>query len=345
MSAAAPSVLVTAPTSAAPLLHVQDLRVSFPTADGVVHALRGVNLALLPGESVAILGESGSGKSVMSRALLGLIDPPARVTGSIAFQGQTLPTQDSAAWRDLRGSGIAMVFQDALDSLNPVFSIGSQLMEILRVRLHLSRIAARDTAVRLLQQVGIAAAEERFGDYPHQFSGGMRQRVCIAMAIALQPKLLIADEPTTALDVSVQAGILRLLARLQREAGMALIFVTHDLSVARRIAHRMIVMYAGQIVEQGQIEAIFRRPAHPYTKGLLASRPGAVDHWTALQPIVGSPPDKGADIAGCSFHPRCPNAEPICRADAPVLQPLAGGRLSRCHFFRRILNAGHEQSR
>jgi ABC-type dipeptide/oligopeptide/nickel transport system ATPase component len=271
--------------TAADGLSVADLAVTFRTERGDVPAVRGVSFDLEPGAGTAILGESGSGKSATARALLGLVDPPAQVTGSIRFEGTELIGKSETELDAVRGRGLAMVFQDSLDSLNPVFSIGSQLTEILRARLGRSRAAARDAAVELLDAVGITDPAARIHDYPHQFSGGMRQRVCIAMAIALEPRVLVADEPTTALDVTVQAGILRLLRRLQRERGMSLLFVTHDLAVARLVADSVIVMHRGRIVEQGVLEDVFRAPRHPYTRGLLDAHPARATRWQELRPM------------------------------------------------------------
>ncbi|GAA1995138.1 ABC transporter ATP-binding protein [Nakamurella flavida] len=268
-----------------PLLHVGDLEIDFHTVSGPVAAVRGVSFTLDAGDSLAIVGESGSGKTVTNRALLGLVDAPGEVRGSIRFDGTDVVGRSESDLRKMRGTGMAMVFQDSLDSLNPVFSVGSQLTEILRVRTGLPRRQARTRALELMTQVGIVDPENRIDDYPHQFSGGMRQRICIAMAIALNPRLLIADEPTTALDVTVQAGILRLLRRLQDERGMALIFVTHDLAVARLVARRVLVMYQGRIVEQGVTEDVFRDPRHPYTQALLAAHPARARTWRDLTPI------------------------------------------------------------
>jgi oligopeptide transport system ATP-binding protein len=318
------------------LLAIKGLEVRF----GASQAVRGIDLAVAPGASVAILGESGSGKSVTSKAIMGLINPPGRVAGSVIFEGVELVGRSEAELAAVRGPGIAMVFQDSLDALNPVFAVGDQIMEILTVRLGWTRAKARAEAIRLMQLVGINEAEKRLGDYPHQFSGGMRQRICIAMAIALKPRLLIADEPTTALDVTVQAGILRLINQLRRDTGMALVFVTHDLAVARQVARTLVVMYAGRMVEHGPIDEIFARPAHPYTQALLRSNPGAVKHWTELQPIAGSAPDKLIQLAGCAFAPRCPRAIPRCRIEAPELRTVLAGRESRCHLAEEVLDVG-----
>ncbi|SFZ84617.1 oligopeptide transport system ATP-binding protein [Devosia enhydra] len=321
---------MTAPSQ--PLLEIAGLKVQF----GQTKAVRGIDLSVMPGEAVAVLGESGSGKSVTGKAIMGLINRPGRVEGTVAFEGRNLVGRSERDLAAIRGPGIAMVFQDSLDALNPVYSVGNQIMEILTVRLGWDRGRAREEAIRLMEQVGIKEAETRLGDYPHQFSGGMRQRICIAMAIALKPRLLIADEPTTALDVTVQAGILRLINALRQESGMALLFVTHDLAVARQVATSLVVMYAGRVVERGKIDEIFARPSHPYTRALLASNPGAVAHWSQLQPIAGNPPDKATKVTGCAFAPRCPRAEPRCRAEAPELRDVMPGRQSRCHFAEEV---------
>jgi oligopeptide transport system ATP-binding protein len=323
-----------------PMLAVAGLQVSFRSAGAAVDAVRGIDFTLRRGESMAILGESGSGKSVTGKALLGLLPTPAaRVRGSIRFEGREVVGQGDSELRELRGPGIGMVFQDALDSLNPVFSVGSQLAEIFRVRRGWKRAAARAEAIRLLELVGIPSPGSRVDDYPYQFSGGMRQRVCIAMAIALEPRLLIADEPTTALDVTVQAGILRLVNRLREETGMALLFVTHDLNVARLVADRVTVMYAGRIVEQGRIDEVYARPAHPYTKALLDSHPASATHWAQLRPIGGNPPDKSEIAPGCAFQPRCPRAQDRCTSEVPELREVAEGRRSACHFAMEVTDA------
>jgi peptide/nickel transport system ATP-binding protein/oligopeptide transport system ATP-binding protein len=272
------------------LLEVRGLNVEFLTDSGApVHAVRGVDFDVDAGQTLAILGESGSGKSVTSKALMGLVDFPGIVSGSATFDGRELIGLPDRELRRVRGRGIGMVFQDSLDSLNPVYTVGSQLVEALRVRMGLTRQRARARAVELMTEVGIVDAERRFSSYPHQFSGGMRQRICIAMAVALEPRLLIADEPTTALDVTVQAGIIRLLKRLQTETNMGMVFVTHDLAVARMIATHVIVMFDGLVVERGAIDEVFAAPDHPYTRGLLASHPGAATSWRELRSIAGDP--------------------------------------------------------
>lgn len=267
------------------ILSVRDLKIDFEYNNRVVEAVRGVSFDVSSGESIALVGASGSGKTVLGRSFLGLVDKPGVVRGSATFGETQLVGAPETTLQTIRGRGIAMVFQDALDGLNPVFSIGSQLMEIFTVRLGLSKAEARAQAVQAMERVGIPRAAERFFDYPHQFSGGMRQRICIAMAIAMDPKLLIADEPTTALDVTVQAEILRLIRDLQQKSAMGLIFVTHDLAVARLISQRTIVMFAGQIVEEGDTERLFTSPQHPYTRALLAAHPARARTWRDLVPL------------------------------------------------------------
>lgn len=321
------------------LLRVENLSVDFQSERGHIYAVRSLNFTLRAGEVLAVLGESGSGKSVTSRALMGLVpSPPGRVTGSIVFEGHEIAGADERHLENVRGKGIAMVFQDSLDSLNPVYTVGSQLTEILRVRAKSSSKAAQAEAVRLMSEVGIPNGAERLHDYPHQFSGGMRQRICIAMGIALKPRLLIADEPTTALDVTVQAGILRLLAGLRKSARMAMIFVTHDISVAQLIADRVMVMYAGQVVEEGPVGDLVAASAHPYTRALLMSQPGLVDNWRKLKPIGGSPPENVRKLHGCPFAPRCPIAQPECIASDPPYVTV-GQQRSRC-FFAEDVHSG-----
>ena len=280
------------------LLSVEGLHVHFRTRQGTVQAVRGVSLALEAGEAVAIVGESGSGKSVTGRALLGLVVEGGEVRGSVRFEGRELVGRTERELNQVRGVGIGMVFQDALDGLNPVFTVGSQIAEALRVRMGRSPRQARDEAVQLLSDVGIPDAQTRAADYPHQFSGGMRQRVCIALAIALRPRMLIADEPTTALDVTVQAGILRLLRSLREEYGMALVFITHDLAVARLVAERVVVMYRGKIVEQGSLQRVFGEPRHPYTQALLASHPARARSWRDLVPMPENLPSEAGAAPG-----------------------------------------------
>lgn len=286
------------------LLDMRNVCVSFDSRRGTVDAVKNVSFQIAQGESVALVGASGSGKTVLSRAIMGLVDEPGYVTGSIRFEGEEIVGQSESELRKLRGLGVAMVFQDALDGLNPVFTIGSQLKEIFTVRMGLSNSEAKKQAVELMERVGIRNAAERYHNYPHQFSGGMRQRICIALAVGLQPKLLIADEPTTALDVTVQAGILRLMKSLQEKTGMGMIFVTHDLAVAHQISDRIIVMYNGNVVEEGPTAQVFQSPRHPYTQALMAAHPGRVRSWRDLSPIpeefVTDGPGEGVSSSGPS---------------------------------------------
>jgi len=323
---------------AAPLLVVDDLRVEFRIDAGVVRAVNGLSYSLGVGETLAIVGESGSGKSVGAQAVMGIVDsPPGFVTGgSVRFRGVELLDLPESERRRVRGDRISMIFQDALTALNPVFSVGWQIAEMFRVHRGVSRREGRERAVGLMERVKIPGARERVGGYPHEFSGGMRQRVMIAMALALDPDILIADEPTTALDVTVQAQIMGLLADLQAETGMGLILITHDLGVVAEVADRVVVMYAGREVESGEIGEVYHRPAHPYTVGLMDSLPRPDVHTERLHPITGSPPDLLAIPAGCPFHPRCPFVRERCRVEVPELAPVGEGRFSACHFWEEV---------
>ena len=318
-----------------PLLEVDDLQVEFRVGEGVVSAVNGVSFTVDAGKTVAIVGESGSGKSVTAQAIMRLLQtPPARVSGGrILFQGKDLLAMSEHDHRAVCGEHIAIVFQDALAALNPVYSVGFQLTEALRARRHLPRSAARKRAVELLELVQVPNAGRRVRDYPHQFSGGMRQRVLIAMALALEPEVLIADEPTTALDVTVQAQIMRLLSEIQAEREMGLILITHDLGVVAEVADQVNVMYAGRFVEQASVDDIYAHPGHPYTQALLRSIPRLDRKGQDLYAISGRPPELAQIPAGCPFHPRCPQAEDVCRTDpAPQLRNLGNGRRASCHF-------------
>ncbi|KAK1181865.1 ABC transporter ATP-binding protein [Streptomyces sp. NBS 14/10] len=330
-----------------PLLEVRDLHVEFHTRDGVAKAVNGVNYNVSAGETLAVLGESGSGKSVTAQAIMGILDmPPGKIPqGQILFRGEDMLTMSNEERRKIRGRRIAMIFQDALSSLNPVLSVGYQLGEMFRVHQGLSKKAAKAKAIELMDRVRIPAAKERVGDYPHQFSGGMRQRIMIAMALALEPDLIIADEPTTALDVTVQAQVMDLLAELQREYNMGLILITHDLGVVADVADKIAVMYAGRIVETAPVHELYKRPAHPYTQGLLESIPRLDRKGQELYAIKGLPPNLLKIPTGCAFNPRCPKAQDICRTDVPVLEPVTEqdgtplpGRGSACHFWKETIH-------
>jgi oligopeptide/dipeptide ABC transporter ATP-binding protein len=306
-----------------PLLRISNLSVHFRTSAGVVRAVDGAGYDVEYGETLAVVGESGCGKSVTAMAVLGLLpQPPAEIpNGSIRFRGEELLGATPERLRAIRGDRISMIFQEPMTSLNPVFTIGDQIMEGLVLHRGLGTDAARREAARLLELVRIPAPEQRLDEYPHQLSGGMRQRVMIAMALACRPELLIADEPTTALDVTVQAQILELLSELQRELGMSIVLITHDLGVVAETAARVVVMYAGTVVERASVLSLFERPRHPYTAGLFLSLPSLEHGEGALRPIEGSVPDPLNLPSGCRFHPRCPFALPVCRERDPVLTP------------------------
>ncbi|MGP4013192.1 ABC transporter ATP-binding protein [Streptomyces sp. 4N124] len=330
-----------------PLLEVRDLHVEFHTREGLAKAVNGVNYSVSAGETLAVLGESGSGKSVTAQAIMGILDmPPARIPkGEILFRGQDMLTMSGEERRKIRGQKIAMIFQDALSSLNPVLSVGYQLGEMFRVHQGLSKKAAKAKAIELMDRVKIPAAAARVGDYPHQFSGGMRQRIMIAMALALEPDLIIADEPTTALDVTVQAQVMDLLAELQREYNMGLILITHDLGVVADVADKIAVMYAGRIVERAPVHELYKRPAHPYTRGLLDSIPRLDQKGQELYAIKGLPPNLLRIPSGCAFNPRCPKATDLCRTEIPDLKPVTEqdgtelvGRGSACHFWKETIH-------
>jgi oligopeptide transport system ATP-binding protein len=323
------------------LLEVEDLRVEFRTRDGVAKVINGVTYHVDAGETLAVLGESGSGKSVTAQTIMGILDtPPGFVTGGqVRFNGVDMLTMSAENRRRIRGAGIAMVFQDALSALNPVFTVGFQIGEQFRIRQGLSRKDAKQRAIEMLDQVKMPNAKQRVNEYPHQFSGGMRQRVMIAMSLALDPQVLIADEPTTALDVTVQAQIMDLLADLQRERRMGLILITHDLGVVADVADRIAVMYAGRIVEEATVHELYAKPAHPYTIGLLESIPRIDEKGQQLRTIKGLPPNLMRIPSGCPFHPRCPMVQPeICVPKVPPLLQLSPTRASACHFAEELVN-------
>ncbi|MGO1849973.1 ABC transporter ATP-binding protein [Microbacterium sp.] len=324
------------------LLSVHGLAVEFSTAAGVVRALDGVSFEVGEGETLAILGESGSGKSVTAQAIMGLLPKPTGsiAAGKILYGGTDLAASSVPEVRRRCATEIAMIFQDPQSSLNPVFRIGYQVAEPFRRRLGMDKRQAWGKALALLKRVGIPDAETRIRDYPHQFSGGQRQRIMIAMAIALRPRLLIADEPTTALDVTVQAQVMRLLADLQAETGMAMILVSHDLGVVADVAERAAIMYGGRIVETGRIRDVYDHAAHPYTRGLLDSVPSAAARGDRLTPVVGSPPNLLMMPSGCAFNPRCPFATDACRTDEPMLRAPSGweeGHVAACMRSEEVL--------
>lgn len=319
------------------VLEIRDLFVEINADRTKVKPVNGVSFAVREAETLVILGESGSGKSITGLAVMGLLAPEAKVTGGEIWLGDTdLQSLDDRARRSHLGTGVAMVFQDSLSSLNPTLTVGYQIAETILYRTKASRSEAKVEALSLMHRVGIAAAEERYGHYPHQFSGGMRQRVMIAIAIALRPRVLIADEPTTALDVTVQAQIMALLADLQSEYGMALVLITHDLGVAADIADRVAVMYAGKIVETTTTSELFSQPAHPYTAALLASMPQSANRGQRLSPIIGSPPSLASIPEGCSFHPRCAMARARCSVDVPTLETVSELHETACHYHDEV---------
>jgi peptide/nickel transport system ATP-binding protein len=315
------------------LLEVNDLKTYFRTDDGIVKAVDGVSFEVEKGQTLGIVGESGSGKSVTCLTIMGLNAKRNTITsGTAAFRGEDLLKMNSRKLRDIRGNDIAMIFQDPMTSLNPVHSIGKQLVEAILLHRDVTKSQARGRALELLKAVGIPRAERRVDDYPHQFSGGMRQRVMIAMALVNDPDLLIADEPTTALDVTTQAQILELMNRLQREFGSAIIIITHDLGVVAETADDVVVMYAARIAEQGPVDEIFKRPHHPYTWGLLGSLPRLDTDTERLVQIPGQPPSLLNPPRGCRFHPRCPYVMNVCKQEEPELKEVTGDRdhLQRC---------------
>ena len=314
------------------LLSVNDLKVYFRSDDELARAVDGVSFSVSREETVCLVGESGCGKTVTALSILGLIPrPPGEiVAGSISFKGQNLLEYDEAQMQKIRGNQIAMVFQEPLTSLNPVFTIGDQIGEAIRVHESIANDELESRCVRLLKDVGIPSAEERINDYPHQLSGGQRQRVMIAMALACDPDLVIADEPTTALDVTVQAQILRLFTSLQTKRSMSVLYITHDLGVVGKTADRVCVMYAGTIAEQGTKIAIFENPRHPYTQALLASVPHRSKRGKRLYSIAGTVPNPAYKPPGCPFHPRCPHAIDNCRQQYPDMCDYGDGHLARC---------------
>jgi oligopeptide transport system ATP-binding protein len=318
----------------AALLEVEDLEVRFHTQDGIVHAVNGISYGIDPGETLGIVGESGSGKSVGVLSLMGLIPiPPGEIrSGRALFEGVDLLAMENAEIRSVRGNEIAMIFQDPMTSLNPVLTIGQQITESLTLHLGLTGAQAETRAIELLEMVGIPLAAERLNNYPHQFSGGMRQRAMIAMGLSCDPKLLIADEPTTALDVTIQAQIVRLVKQLRNEIGMSVIWITHDLGVVAGLADRVIVMYAGRIVEEGPVIELYQRPRHPYTMGLLSSLPRLdADRPETLSSIDGLPPDLILYPSGCPFYARCSYRIDQCMQAPPAIEAVSPNHKAACY--------------
>jgi oligopeptide/dipeptide ABC transporter ATP-binding protein len=322
-----------------PLLQVTDLRVQIASRRGIVRAVDGVSLDVSAGEAVGVVGESGSGKSMTLRAILGVLPPEAKITGGqVLLDGTDLVQLSNSQLNLIRGPQIAMIFQEPMSALNPVMRVGQQIAEGPNVHLGMNRAQAAERAIELMRRVGIPDPERRYRSYPHEFSGGMRQRVMIAIALSCEPSLILCDEPTTALDVTIQDQILRLLARLCSETGASLVFVTHDLPVVAQICQQLAVMYAGQIVEHGAVEQVLTQPCHPYTLGLVRSAPD-VDHpRSSLMAIPGSPPSLIDPPSGCRFHPRCKFAEQDCVETEPPLLQLTAGRATACLHHERCLD-------
>lgn len=311
-----------------PLLRVESLQVDYPGPAGTVHALRGVDFDIAPQEALGVVGESGAGKSQIALSMLGLLPPNAEQAGTIWFEGR--PLREPSQWRRVRGAGIGIVFQDPLMSLNPYLTLGTQLTEALRLHHRLGRVLARERAVEMLQRVGIGAASQRLAQFPHEISGGMRQRVALAMALLCQPRLLIADEPTSALDVTIQAQVLELIRDLRAQLRLTMLLITHDLAIIAQTCDRVLVVYAGRVVESAPTAQLLAAPRHPYTRGLLAARPQLkAPEALRLQGIPGAPPDPRKLAGGCSFSPRCSRADAAC-AQAPGLIELAPQHYAAC---------------
>ncbi|APW36828.1 methionine ABC transporter ATP-binding protein [Rhodoferax koreense] len=319
------------------LLEVQNLVVEFPGRRGTVRALDHISFDIAPGEILGVVGESGAGKSLTGAAIIGLLEPPGRIAGGqILLEGQRIDTLGEEAMRHIRGRRIGAIFQDPLTSLNPLYSVGRQLIETIQAHLPVGQAEARQRAVQLLKDTGIPAAEQRLDHYPHQFSGGMRQRVVIALALAAEPKLIVADEPTTALDVSIQAQIIMLLKNICRDRGAAVMLITHDMGVIAETCDRVAVMYAGRIAEIGPVHEVINHPAHPYTAGLMAAIPDIAQDRDILYQIDGAMPRPGAIPAGCAFHPRCPRAFDRCKAERPELL-RAGATRAACWLHAGVV--------
>jgi len=319
---------------AAPLLEVRHLQVEFPSRRGTLRALDDVSFSIAPGEVLGVVGESGAGKSLTGAAIIGLLEPPGRVSGGeIVLEGQRIDCLPHEQMRSIRGRKIGAIFQDPLTSLNPLYTVGRQLVETIRTHLPVSESQARERAIHLLQETGIPAPEARIDQYPHQFSGGMRQRVVIALALAAEPRLIVADEPTTALDVSIQAQIISLLKRLCKEHGAAVMLITHDMGVIAETCDRVAVLYAGRVAELGPVADVIHRPSHPYTVGLMGSIPAMDEDRERLLQIDGAMPRLNAIPPGCAFHPRCPRVHERCRRERPELAG-AGATQAACWLAR-----------
>ena len=332
---------------AEPVLTVTDLSVSFDTEDGLVEAVNDVSFVVEEGEALGVVGESGSGKSVTAMAIMGLLPRSATITGEVLFNGQDLLALGQREMRSKQGNDIAMIFQDPMTALNPVFTVGNQLIEAIRVHNSVSKKAARQRSIDLLDLVGIPESGIRVDNFPHEFSGGMRQRAMIAMAIANEPELLIADEPTTALDVTIQAQVIEVMERAREETGAAMMLITHDLGLVAGVADRINVMYGGRIFESGDTRTVFYGSRNPYTRGLLRSIPSyTVREMERLEPIPGSPPSPSNYPSGCVFRPRCPHVVDRCHEERPALQTVEGGHRTRCHVWERLpaMTAAEEAS-
>ena len=321
-----------------PVLTVNDLSVSFETDDGLVEAVNDVTFEVRPGEALGVVGESGSGKSVTAMAIMGLLPKTANITGEVLYHGQDLLTISRAEMRKKQGNDIAMIFQDPMTALNPVFTVGNQLIEAIRIHNKgVSKQAARARAVDLLGLVGIPEPGIRVDNYPHEFSGGMRQRAMIAMAIANEPEVLIADEPTTALDVTIQAQVIEVMEKAREETGAAMMLITHDLGLVAGVADRINVMYGGRIFESGDTRTVFYESVNPYTRGLMSSIPNfAAREHERLDPIPGSPPSPSNFPSGCVFRPRCPHVVDRCKEERPALMTVEGSHRTRCHVWDRL---------
>lgn len=327
------------------LLTVKNLSTQFQTERGIAHAVRFVNFSIKSGETMGIVGESGSGKSVTAKSIMRLVEGQNGkvVSGEMIFENIDLAKQTEKQMQKIRGNSVAMIFQDPMTSLNPLIKVGAQIAEVLRFHKGMARQQAKQEAIRLMTQLSFPSPEKRYHQYPHEFSGGMLQRLMIAISLACKPKLLIADEPTTALDVTIQAQILRLMKELQKQYGMAILMITHDLGVVAEICDKVSVMYAGEIVESTSVENIFEKPLHPYTKALMDSRPKLGHREKTLKSIEGSPPDLAKEINGCPFAPRCAVKTEICVTEKPALKQLAPSHWAACHMAEVAVKEGGER--